>query len=172
MMTFSLNPENIADRWEGKWNDGVRITPPIEDRLAASALTQEMGYEVRWRVDPILPVENWKELYSEFIESAAADGHSPTRVTLGTYREMGRSLLTIGEKWGLPPMEWTPPKLSKDGMHYHIEEAQRIEIYRYLKECVNDAWKDQESAPIVALCKESRQVRAAVGLSHDHCNCE
>jgi len=172
LVTFSLNPEAIADRWEGKWNDGVRITPPIQDRLAASALTQEMGYDVRWRVDPILPVDNWKELYREFLESAAANGHGPSRITLGTYREMGRSLLTISEKWGLPPMEWTPPKLSKDGMHYHIEEAQRIEIYRFLKACVNDAWKNQESTPIVALCKESKQVRTVVGLTHDHCNCE
>lgn len=172
LVTFSLNPEAIADRWEGKWNDGVRITPAIEDRLAASALTQEMGYEVRWRIDPILPVENWKELYREFLMSAAADGHNPSRITLGTYREMGRSLLTIGEKWGLPPMEWTPPKLTKDGMHYHIDEVQRIEIYRYLKESVSEAWKDQGSTPIVALCKESRQVRTAVGLNHDHCNCE
>jgi len=43
--TFSLNPERIADLWEGKWDDGVRITPPIEDRLAASARTHEMGFE-------------------------------------------------------------------------------------------------------------------------------
>ena len=85
---------------------------------------------------------------------------------------MGRSLLTIAGKWGLPAMEWTPPKLSKDGMHYHINEVQRIEIYRYLKECISETWKDQGVAPIVALCKESSQVRASVGLNHDHCNCE
>ena len=152
-------------------HDGVRITPAIEDRLAASALTQEMGYEVRWRIDPILPVENWKRMYSEFFETAATEGHSPSRITLGTYREMGRSLSTISEKWGLPPMEWIPPKLTKDGMHYHIEEAQRIEIYQYLRGCVGRAWQGEAPPPIVALCKESKQVRMAAGLNHDHCNC-
>jgi len=171
LVTFSLNPEAIADLWEGKWDDGVRITPAIEDRLAASALTQEMGYEVRWRIDPILPVENWKRMYRDFLDAAATEGPRPSRITLGTYREMGRSLLTISEKWGLPPMEWVPPKLSRDGMHYHIEEAQRIEIYQYLRGCVGRAWQGQAPPPIVALCKESKQVRVAVGLNHDHCNC-
>jgi DNA repair photolyase len=131
-----------------------------------------MGYDVRWRVDPILPVQDWKDIYREFFESAATDGHSPSRITLGTYREMGRSLLTIAEKWGLPAMEWTPPKLSKDGMHYHIDEVHRIEIYRHLRACIDKAWKTQKTKPIVALCKESCQVRASVDLSHDHCNCE
>jgi len=172
LMTFSVNPEPIADLWEGKWNDGVRITPPIEDRLAASALAQEMNFEVRWRVDPILPFEGWREIYHEFFVSAAADGHRPSRITLGTYREMGRSLLTIAKKWGLPPMEWTPPKLSKDGMHYHMEGAERIEIYRHLNATIEASWPPLEHTPIVALCKESKQVRAAVDLNHDHCNCE
>ena len=172
LMTFSLNPEPIADLWEGKWNDGVRITPPTEDRLAASALTEELGFEVRWRIDPILPVDGWREIYRGFLESAAAEGCKPSRITLGTYREMGRSLLTIAKKWGLPPMEWTPPKLSKDGMHYHIDESERIEIYQCLKGFVQTAWRPYEHAPIVALCKESKQVRNTVGLNHDHCNCE
>jgi spore photoproduct lyase len=171
LMTFSLNPEPIADLWEGKWNDGVRITPSIMDRLAASALTQEIGFEVRWRIDPILPVDGWKEIYRDFLVSVAAEGHRPTRITLGTYREMGRSLLTIAQKWGLPPMNWTPPKLSKDGMHYHIEESKRIEIYRCLTDFIQAAWRPYDT-PIAALCKESKQVRNAVDLNHDHCNCE
>jgi DNA repair photolyase len=172
LMTFSLNPEPIADLWEGKWNDGIRITPHIEDRLKASAKAQQMEFEVRWRIDPILPVESWADIYRDFFISAAAAGHRPTRITLGTYREMGRSLLTIAAKWGLPSMQWTPPKLSKDGMHYHIEEAERVAIYRQLSSSIYDAWGKTVVIPIVALCKESKVVRAAVGITHSHCNCE
>ena len=36
--TFSLNPEPIADLWEGKWSNGERITPSIERRLEAVLL--------------------------------------------------------------------------------------------------------------------------------------
>jgi len=171
LVTFSLNPEPIADLWEGKWNDGVRITPPIKDRLAASAKAQEMGFEGRWRIDPILPVENWADIYREFFVQAATGGHRPTRITLGTYREMGRSLLTFAAKWGLPPMECTPPELSKDGMHFHISEAQRINIYRQLQDQIKTAWQPEQT-PIIALCKESVAVRTAVGIAHNHCNCE
>lgn len=172
LMTFSLNPEPIADLWEGKWNDGLRITPRIEERLAASAKAQEMGYEIRWRIDPILPVDKWAEIYRDFFVEAAADGHRPARITLGTYREMGKSLLTIAAKWGLPRLEWTPPSLAKDGMHYHIDEAERIDIYKRLARFVDAAWDKYDPVPTVALCKESKVVRGAVGITHSHCNCE
>ena len=172
LMTFSLNPESIADLWEGKWNDGVRITPRIEDRLAASAKAQEMGFEVRWRIDPILPVDNWQDIYRKIFFDAAQENHRPTRITLGTYREMGRSLLTIAGSWGLPPMEWLPGKLGKDGMHYHIHEVERIKIYAKLKDYIESAWLHSGSVPIVALCKETKTVRAEVGITHNHCNCE
>jgi len=172
LVTFSLNPEPIADLWEGKWNDGLRTTPSIKDRLTVSAKAQQMGFEVRLRVDPILPVNNWADLYHDFFINAAADGHRPTRITLGTYREMGRSLLAIAAKWGLPPMEWTPPKLTKDGMHYHLDEAERTDTYRRLADSIRVAWGRHGAVPIIALCKESKAVREAVGIVHNHCNCE
>jgi hypothetical protein len=51
--SFSLNPEPIADLWEGKWPDtGERITPSISKRLAAVKFAQDLGFEVRIRVDP------------------------------------------------------------------------------------------------------------------------
>jgi len=172
LMTFSLNPEPIADLWEGKWNDGLRITPYIKDRLAASARAQEMGFEVRWRIDPILPVDNWAEIYRDFLFTAAGEGHKPTRITLGTYREMGRSLLTIAAKWGQLPMEFVPGELTKDGMHYHIPERERVSIYRQLVAFIKSAWQPTGAVPIIALCKETRSIREALGINHSHCNCE
>jgi DNA repair photolyase len=172
LMTFSLNPEPVADLWEGKWNDGVRITPSIQERLEASMKMQQRGFEIRWRVDPILPIDGWSHIYHRFFDGAAASGHRPGRITLGTYREMGRSLLTIAAKWGLPRLEWTPPRLTKDGMHYHIDEVERIAIYRQLADSISVAWGKHGSVPIISLCKESRAVREAVGIVHNHCNCE
>jgi len=172
LMTFSLNPEPVADLWEGKWNDGLRITPYVKDRLAASAKAQRMGFEVRWRIDPILPVNGWEKMYQEFFFAAAAEEHCPTRMTLGTYREMGRSLLTIAKKWGLPPMEFLPGELTKDGMHYHIPEGQRVDIYRQLVTFIRSAWQPTGAVPIIALCKETRSIREALHINHNHCNCE
>ncbi len=171
ILSFSLNPEKIADLWEGKWDDGVRITPSIVERLIASWMGEEMGFEVRWRIDPIFPVEGWGEEYVRFFNDAALDGHKPTRITLGTYREMGRSLLTMAKKWGLPAIEWEPAELMKEGSHYHITTEERVKIYSCLRDAIDRAWSGSGHQPIVALCKESRALREAVGPLHDMCNC-
>ena len=41
-----------------------------------------------------------------FLEEAARQGHRPTRITSGTYREMSPQLRTFAAGWGLPAMEW------------------------------------------------------------------
>jgi len=171
LVTFSLNPERIADLWEGKFDDGVRVTPSIDSRLDASFHAQNLGFEVRWRVDPIMPIEGWQEIYADFFSVAAENGHRPIRITLGTYRETQATLHTFAEGWGLPRMEWTPTDLEKDGMHYHMSVARRTEIYGALAAAISDAWQGRGKAPIVALCKEPRAIRQAVGLDHDTCNC-
>ena len=171
IVTFSLNPEHIADLWEGKFDDGVRVTPPIAARLEAALHAQELGFEVRWRIDPILTVDGWQDEYAGFFEEAALAGHRPLRVTLGTYRETQPSLSTFVEGWGLPPMEWQPPELEKDGMHYHVPEKRRVRIYQFMAAAIRDVWKPQSQPPIVALCKEPRSLRRRVGLDHDLCNC-
>ena len=67
VVSFSLNPEAIADLWEGKWPDtGERITPPIAKRLQAAKLAQDLGFEIRVRVDPILTPEGWEDQYAAF----------------------------------------------------------------------------------------------------------
>ena len=172
IVSLSLNPESIAGIWEGKWNDGVRVTPLITDRLRASLKAHEMGFEVRWRIDPIFLVQDWKDIYKEFFENAVLQGHLPTRITLGAYREMGRGLLTMARKWGLPPLEWKLPKMVQQGIHYHIPIRERVAIYDFIKKTVEKSWRSTGSLPVVALCKETAAVREAVGLTHLHCNCE
>lgn len=131
-----------------------------------------MGFEVRWRVDPIFLVAGWKNIYRRFFEAAAQQGHRPTRITLGTYREMQPTLLTFSRKWGLPPLEVERPELVKDGDHYHLDTDRRVRIYRFLRRAIEQAWQGTGHQPIVALCKEPHSVRDATGMNHDHCNCE
>jgi hypothetical protein len=81
---------------------------------------QYAGFEVRSRVDPILPIDGWEEVYQGFFAYPAKSKHHPTRITLGTYRQMHRSLLTIAAKWRPPPIESKPAVMRKDSMHYHL----------------------------------------------------
>jgi spore photoproduct lyase len=86
--SFSLNPESIADMWEGKWPDtGERITPSISKRLEAIKYAQDLGFEVRVRVDPILTPHGWEEHYAAFIAEVKSMGINFRYWTLGTYRD-------------------------------------------------------------------------------------
>jgi len=169
--SFSLNPEPIADLWEGKFNDGVRVTPPIADRLQAALQTQAMGFEVRWRVDPIFAVDNWRQIYGGFFSAAATAGHHPTRITIGTYRETNRGMAAFSHGWGQPPMEIFLNDLVKEGDHYHLPVELRVAIYSHLSDAIQSAWQGTGHQPVVALCKEPLAIQQAVGLNHLDCNC-
>ena len=117
-VAFSLNPEPIADLWEGKYADTLeRITPPISERLHACRQVQQFGFRIRWRIDPILHPPGWQNLYEVFFREAAALGIKPQLITLGTYREIRSGLDHWRGYWGLPPMEWRPATMAKDGTH-------------------------------------------------------
>jgi DNA repair photolyase len=170
VVSFSLNPEAIADLWEGKWPDtGERITPPIAKRLQAAKLAQDLGFEIRVRVDPILTPEGWEDQYAAFIADVKNAGIVFNYWTLGTYREKNTQLDAWRERWGLPPMEWQIPDqmLIKDGTHRHLPEAYRVGIYRKMLELIRSEFPQAR----VSLCKETHVVRKALALCNADCNC-
>ena len=146
------------------------VAPTIAERLNASHRAQAMGFEVRWRIDPIISCEHWQDIYADFFAAAAKDGHKPTCITLGTYREMQSALTTFSCLWGLSAMEWTPAALERDGAYCHLPRLQRLEIYGQLLNTIRSAWSGL-GAPIVALCKEPHDLQRELGLDHKTCNC-
>lgn len=168
--SFSLNPEAIADLWEGKWPDTLeRITPPISKRLEAVRYAQDLGFEVRVRVDPILTPEDWEEQYASFVSEVRAAGINFRYWTLGTYREKNTQLDAWRERWGLPPMEWqlSEDELVKDGTHRHLPEEQRVAIYRQVIALIRREFPQAR----ISLCKETHRVRTALALCNADCNC-
>jgi DNA repair photolyase len=171
VVSFSLNPQEVADIFEGRYPDGLRITPSINTRLEASKACEDMGFETRWRIDPIIPIEGWQDTYRTFFNQVTA--YRPRRITLGIYRQMGRGLKTFSEKWGLTPMPWEPPfKLTRDiGLHYQLPRSLRIEIYQEVKRMVHETWPPPVR-PELSLCKEIGEARRASGITSRRCNCE
>jgi len=167
-ITFSLNPECIADLWEGKDSlTGERITPSIASRLESSIEAQRMGYEVRWRVDPIFTPIGWEDAYEAFFAEAARIGARPHFVTLGTYREKNHQLDYWRRYWGLPKMEWTPAQLEQSGTHFHVEERGRKVVYETIRRMIERHLPES----FVALCRETYRVRRATGLCGSECVC-
>ena len=169
-VTFSINPERESDLWEGKFTDTrERITPSIERRLLACKQAQDFGFEVRWRLDPILTPEGWERDYAGFFRDAARMGVTPRYITLGTYREKNNQLDFWRSAWGLVEPEWEPDELIKDGTHRHLPKERRLEIYHKIGKLINDApWRIQ---PRMELCKESHFMRQAIGIVGCNCNC-
>ncbi len=170
VVSFSLNPELVADLWEGKWPDtGERITPYISQRLEAVKYAQELGFEVRVRVDPILTPDHWEDYYAAFVADVKARGINFRYWTLGTYREKNAQLDGWRERWGLPAMEWQPGdnELTQDGTHRHLPEARRIEIYKKVRDIIQREFPRGR----VSLCKETHTVRKALALCNADCNC-
>lgn len=168
IVSFSLNPQPVADLWEGVWPDTLeRIPPLISERLKASHQAQRMGFEVRWRIDPILTATGWEAHYRDFLSAAAAAGNRPTRITFGTFRETRASLDYWRRRWSLPAMGWRPDALRRDGTHRHIPVSQRVNAYRTVATLCAEFFPDIE----VALCKETTEVRGMTGLTSALCNC-
>jgi DNA repair photolyase len=169
VVTFSLNPEGIADLWEGKYSDGERISPSIDKRLEAVKHAQDIGYEVRIRVDPILTPDGWEELYKEFVSEIKRRDINFRYWTLGTYREKNSQLDGWRERWGLLPMEWQPEddEMEQAGTHRHLTEERRVQIYR----TVGQAIRNEFPTGKISLCKETHNVRKALMLCNSDCNC-
>lgn len=168
VVSFSLNPESIADLWEGKWPDtNERITPPIIDRLKACKHAQELGFEVRFRIDPILPAPGWRDSYADFFKLTNSLGINPRYITLGTYRRKNAALDGFRKKWELPMMEYLPNELERDGTHWHLSASKRVEIYSKIKELIELHLPSSK----VSLCKETHPVRKDTKLCNADCNC-
>jgi hypothetical protein len=170
VVTFSLNPESIADLWEGKWPDTrTRITPPIAERLKAAQQAQELGFEIRARLDPVLAPPNWVDCYAEFVSEVQRIGLSFRYWTLGTFRQKNPQLDAWRERWGLIPLEWDPSDgdLVQDGTHLHLPEQRRIRIYSVIAGLIRSQFPDAT----IGLCKETHSVRRLMGLSNAKCNC-
>jgi DNA repair photolyase len=171
VVSFSLNPQQIADIFEGRYPDAVRITPSISTRVAASRACERMGFETRWRIDPIIPIDGWEGIYRRFFRETATC--MPKRITLGIYRQMGLGLKKFSEKWGLQPMPWKlPVKMEKDkGVHLQLPRAMRVKIYAEIKKMVEEI-RAPHARPMLALCKEAGEIRKESGVTSRHCNCE
>jgi hypothetical protein len=80
---------------------------------------------------------------------------------------MNHQLYHWREYWRIPEMEWKPRRVSRDGTHWHMSADKRIAVYR----TVADHCKKYFPHTITSICKETRQVRQATGLTSPSCNC-
>ena len=136
------------------------------------------GYPVRVRLDPIVPVEGWREEYIETIRSIF-EVLTPERITLGTLRfepnffRIRKSLLTTEEALEpflgrmKPMFEPKTFKGKKKVGKYSFTEDERAELFSF---AISEIGKHAPDVTI-ALCKESAAVWERTGLELSRCAC-
>lgn len=162
ILSWSLNPDSICKEFEAN-------TPSLEKRFQAMEKCSSAGYPVRAVIMPVIPVQDWKNLYRDFIEELLA--RAPLdRLTLGgicIYRGAYKLLTEkISSKNAIS--DYLVHEKSADGRMRYTPEL-RVKIYSFLLKEVRKRRPDLH----MALCLEEKEVWKSIGLSGNmgRCNC-
>ncbi|MCF6286943.1 MAG: hypothetical protein L3K26_17405 [Candidatus Hydrogenedentes bacterium] len=160
IVSFSLNAPEIARRYE-------HGAAHPHARLRAAARCQRAGYEIRIRIDPIMPVKGWKALYQPLVDRIASTLDTQgLRFTLGTIRH-NIGLRECTKARGRDETVYDPAN-SQEGAdtRYRLPFALRREVYGWFKEKL-------PADASVALCKETEELWRDLGLdpANPKCNC-
>lgn len=155
IISFSLNAEPVVQRWEGR-------APSVLARIEAARKLYEHGYEVRIRIDPMVPVEEWDRHYRSLVD-AIFDNFVPERITLGSLRGLQSTINGVKDK------SWTVYLKETSNWGKKIDFKTRYEMYQ----TVIGYLKDQYNFSKVALCKETVAMweQLKMGWKQVRCNC-
>ncbi|RLI32823.1 hypothetical protein DRO56_02910 [Candidatus Bathyarchaeota archaeon] len=156
IVSLSLNSQKVWKRWE-------HLTPPPAMRIEIAKRIMEVGYEVRIRIDPIFPIDNWKRYYEDLIYSIFSElPESPERITLGTPRGLKKTIMFSQDK------SWTKwfKEYSKWG--WKLAASKRKEIYLFFLDKLDMLGFDKSK---ISLCKETEIMWNELGMDRNNCKC-
>jgi len=155
IMSFTLNAFPVAERWE-------KATPPVEKRIEAAKKLADKGYEVRIRIDPMIPIENWKKYYIQLVDKLFSK-LIPERITLGSLRGLQSTIN------GTNDTSWVKYLKESSNWGKKIDFTTRYRIYKTIIEHL----KNKYSYSNIALCKETRAMWEKLGMdwTQIRCNC-
>jgi len=176
VVSFSVNAHEFAELYEKR-------APRIYERLDAARTLGNFGYEVRIRVDPIIPLKppessrnahSWKMAYRDLIKFMLDIMYvTPTRITLGTPRwfpALPYWLERAGRKDNFFENFRSSRELCCD-RRYRLKN--RVEVYQYVIHWLRKyGYKGS-----IALCKETvdvwKELRFMLGMLPEEirCNC-
>ncbi|MCX5994658.1 MAG: hypothetical protein NTV59_01465 [Chloroflexi bacterium] len=155
VISFSMNADEVARRFE-------KGAPPVMERIEAAGRLSKAGYEVRIRIDPMVPVQNWRVEYLSLVDSVFSR-FTPSRITLGSLRGLQSTINMATDK------SWISYLSEKSNWGKRIDSDIRYLMYcslaKYLKEEFNYT--------NVALCKETLSIWDRLGMDYRKikCNC-
>lgn len=154
IVSFSLNAEPVAARWER--------APSVKSRVEAAKKVFEAGYETRIRIDPIVPYpeDEWKQPYQELVDSIFSELF-PSRITLGSLRGLQSTINEAEDK------SWVDYLKEPSRWGRRIPFDLRHEAFA----TVIDYLQKKHSYTSVALCKEPVLMWDSLGMDWRKCTC-
>jgi spore photoproduct lyase len=152
IVSFSVNAPAVSIKYEPG-------APPPLARLAAAKKLKAAGWEVRVRLDPLIPVPGWETAYGEII--AAVNELGPAVVTIGSLRFF-RTLINHA-----------PPTDAFDYGTDHGDPDNRLRVPQDVREGMYRFCLDRIKCLRIGLCKETVPMHRRLGLlgGDQSCNC-
>lgn len=154
IISFSLNAPVVSKKWE--------MAPPVRKRIQAAKTLSHFGYDVRIRIDPIVPVQGWERAYFGLVDSIF-ENFIPERITFGTLRGLQSTINNASDK------SWVSFLTEKSNWGKKIGFELRHRLYRE----IIDYLKSEYGFERVALCKETIGMWNKLDMDYTkiRCNC-
>ncbi|UCG70506.1 MAG: radical SAM protein [Thermoplasmata archaeon] len=155
IVSFSVNSFDVSEKWEKK-------APSPEKRIEAAKKLYDEGYEVRLRIDPIVPVEDWKEEYLELVDFIFSN-LEPERITVGSLRGLQSTINNSKDR------SWIKYLEERSNWGLKVSYDKRLEIYRTLIKYLRKEYNYKD----IGLCKETLEIWEKLGRNYLKlkCNC-
>ena len=131
--SFSINPQRVIEKYE-------KDTSSLESRLAAVIRLERLGWRVALRIDPILIIDDFVRVYSEFFEFLAKrlTGTQIHSISLGSFRAPADYYRRIVKMHPMEPL--FAQRMSEDEGIVRYTENDREKIISWSSEQVKRKW--------------------------------
>lgn len=153
--SFTLNAYSVTSKWECG-------TPPNKKRIEAAGILFDIGYPVRIRVDPLVPIVDWNEEYLMLIDDIFSR-FEPERITLGSLRGLQSTINNTCDR------SWVEYLSESSNWGKKIISGTRHLMYS----TIIDYLKKNYNYSNVALCKETKEMWSKLSMNYKEmkCNC-
>jgi spore photoproduct lyase len=153
--SFSINSFKVSRKWENG-------APTPRKRIEAAKKLFEEGYQVRIRIDPIVPINNWEEDYLKLVDYIFSK-FTPERITLGSLRGLQSTINNCKDR------SWTDYLEERTNWGLKVPFEKRFEVYNTIIQHL----KKQYNYKNVGLCKETLEIWKKLGMYYKKikCNC-
>ena len=81
LLSWTISPEEVSKAYE-------HLAPPLSQRISAIQSAMDKGWKVRLCIDPVMDIENWDKIYSDFFLYLfqKINNKKLYDITLGTFR--------------------------------------------------------------------------------------